>query len=378
MPDHARDACLLTDLVRIPSVSQSEADASAFFVDWMRKNGFSAHVDGVGNAVGVRGDGEREILLLGHIDTVPGEIPVREDGGRLFGRGTVDAKGPLCAFAAAAARVEPPSGWRVTVVGAVEEEIASSRGARHVVQTRRGSPPTFCVIGEPSRWDRITLGYKGRLVLNAAIRAPMAHTAGEGSLPAEIGVDLWNVVVSWCVGENQRRDATREFDRMSPTLQKIASTDDGTHGRVTLTVGYRLPVGDDPDDVAQRLEAQVVRALDRHHGLEATYDWIGGEIAHRSSKSTPLVRASLRAIRENGGTPRFVVKSGTSDMNVVAPHWPDTPIVAYGPGDSALDHTPDEHLELEEYHRAIAILRTMLSGLMTLPSCHPAVSAVTS
>ncbi|MBI2563293.1 MAG: M20/M25/M40 family metallo-hydrolase [candidate division NC10 bacterium] len=56
------------------------------------------------------------------------------------------------------------------------------------------------------------------------------------------------------------------------------------------------------------------------------------------------------------------VKSGTSDMNVVGPAW-NWPIVAYGPGDSSLDHTPNEHLDLAEYHQAIAILSRVLALL---------------
>lgn len=36
------------------------------------------------------------------------------------------------------------------------------------------------------------------------------------------------------------------------------------------------------------------------------------------------------------------------------------PIVAYGPGDSSLDHTPNEHLDLAEYHQAIATLARVL------------------
>jgi LysW-gamma-L-lysine carboxypeptidase len=50
-------------------------------------------------------------------------------------------------------------------------------------------------------------------------------------------------------------------------------------------------------------------------------------------------------------------------MNVVAPHWPDTPIVAYGPGDSSLDHTPNEHLDLNEYLRTIEVLAAVLENL---------------
>ena len=75
-----------------------------------------------------------------------------------------------------------------------------------------------------------------------------------------------------------------------------------------------------------------------------------------------MVRAALAAIRAEGGTPRFVVKTGTSDMNIVAPEW-GCPSVAYGPGDSSLDHTPDEHISLVDFQRSIVILRSILEQL---------------
>ena len=97
------DACaerLLRDLVAIPSPSCQEAEASAYLADWMRSSGCKqAYVDEAGNAIGIIGSGPRELLLLGHIDTFAGFPAVRQAGRKLFGRGAVDAKGPLCAFA---------------------------------------------------------------------------------------------------------------------------------------------------------------------------------------------------------------------------------------------------------------------------------------
>ena len=87
---------LLRELVSIASPSTQEQAASAYLVDAMRARGYDeAFVDAAGNAVGIWGRGEREIVLLGHIDTVPGHIPVRQEGDLLYGRGSVDAKGPL-------------------------------------------------------------------------------------------------------------------------------------------------------------------------------------------------------------------------------------------------------------------------------------------
>ena len=78
-------------------------------------------------------------------------------------------------------------------------------------------------------------------------------------------------------------------------------------------------------------------------------------------KKNALVRSFLRAIRTSGGRPVFKKKTGTSDMNILA-EW-QCPIIAYGPGDSTLDHTTREHLDLDEYEKAIKVLTSALMAL---------------
>ena len=93
------EAATLTGLVERYSPSGSERGAAEWLVECMKALHFSeAFVDEAGNAVGVIGAGPKQALLLGHIDTVPGEIPVRVEDGNLYGRGSVDAKGPLTWF----------------------------------------------------------------------------------------------------------------------------------------------------------------------------------------------------------------------------------------------------------------------------------------
>jgi [amino group carrier protein]-lysine/ornithine hydrolase len=356
---------LLEQLVSIPSLSGEEDAAATALVAWLREHGWEAARDEAGSAVGVRGAGPNELVLLGHIDTFPGTVPVRRDGNCLYGRGSVDAKGPLCTFAAAASAVDVPSDWRITVVGAVEEESTTSRGARHIVQQRvAATAPRYVIIGEPSRWDRVTLGYKGRLHLKANLRYPYSHSAGTGRLPAEAAVDLWRAIEGLCRERNEDRP-TREFDRLTPSLLSIATEPQGAFGSAALHMGFRLPLADDPDTLEQDLRAFLnARISGAPSGTELDTTFSGAEVAHQAEKGTPLVSAFLRGIRQEHGSPRFVVKTGTSDMNVVAPAWPDTPIVAYGPGDSALDHTPNEHIELDEYLRAIGVLERVLRVLL--------------
>jgi len=39
------------------------------------------------------------------------------------------------------------------------------------------------------------------------------------------------------------------------------------------------------------------------------------------------------------------------------------PSLVYGPGDSALDHTPNENISLQEYGKAIIVLKSALNSL---------------
>ena len=346
--DNQADA-LLQGLVEQYSPSTQERPAVACLVAQMQALGFRATIDGAGNAVGEMGAGARTVLLLGHIDTVPGFIAVRREDNILYGRGSVDAKGPLATFVAAAARAGALDGRRVVVVGAVEEEAATSKGARFLLDKLA---PDAVVIGEPSQWDRVTTGYKGRLLAYYTLAREIGHTAGPDGSVCEAAFAFWRDAVAHADAYNAGR--RRMFDRLAPSLRTMHAEDDGFVQTATLKLGFRLPPGIDVD----ALEA-ALRAL----AGDADLRFAGREAAYRAARSTPLARAFVRAIDAEGGRIQFKVKSGTSDMNVVGPVW-QCPILAYGPGDSSLDHTPHEHIDLNEYHKAIAVLTRVLRTLL--------------
>jgi LysW-gamma-L-lysine carboxypeptidase len=345
------EVSLLEGLLKIYSPTGQEAEAVHYLVAQMRATGFEAFVDEAGSAVGVVGEGEETVMLLGHIDTVPGFIPVARDGDKLAGRGAVDAKGPLACFVAAAARWGKmefrPTGRRVVVIGAVGEE-GDSRGA-HYLKARYH--PAFTVIGEPSGWEKITLGYKGSAWFEYRVKRTLAHTSAKDESACEAAVAFWNRVAAWAAARNGA--GQKVFEQVSPTLRGMSSGSDGFTESAELKFGVRLP----PRMSVEDLDAALRGLLDR-----AELARLDGVPAHRGEKNTPLVRALVAAIRKAGGTPGFTLKSGTSDMNVVAPVW-RTPIAAYGPGDSSLDHTPEEHILISEYQRGIQVLTEALVGL---------------
>ena len=347
------DVDLVHGLVAIPSFSRHEGEAVEWLVAQLAERGFRATVDDAGNAVGEIGDGAHHVILLGHIDTVPGEIPVRIEGDELVGRGAVDAKGPLAAFVAAATR--PPAGVRVTVVGAVEEESPTSAGARY--RAALGAPD-WCVIGEPSGWDAITVAYKGRLALRVTLTRHARHGAAPGPTVAEEALAIWQHARA---GASTRVDASRAFDRLDCRLEGIrAGNDDGMSERAELRIGYRLPPGIDPRELEREAEGLIRNGAGSAPDASAVaIETVGMEEPVRTARTSPLARAFARAIAEAGGQATFKEKSGTSDMNILAPAW-GCPMVAYGPGDSRYDHTPLERLSLVDYARSIRVLRGVL------------------
>src|SRR5260370_8447950 len=112
-------------MLAVGSVSRQERELGQWLVSRLRAMGFAARRDEAGNVIAFWGSGPREVLLLGHMDTVPGFIPVRREGNRLFGRGAVDAKGPLAAAITAVSRQPAGAASRSTTTPALHEDATS-------------------------------------------------------------------------------------------------------------------------------------------------------------------------------------------------------------------------------------------------------------
>jgi LysW-gamma-L-lysine carboxypeptidase len=363
------EVSLLEGLLKIYSPTHGEAEAVEYLAAQMKALGYEAAIDEAGNAVGVIEGPEvtgairsHEIMLLGHIDTVPGFIEVRREGDVLRGRGAVDAKGPLACFVTAGALAGKAPGRKITVIGAVGEE-GDSRGAKFLMQSRlQAAPtlqvtptlltpqaaPTMLIIGEPSGWERVTLGYKGSAWYEFTAKRTLAHTAAQSESACEAAVGFWNRLTARAAAMNASKP--KMFDQLLPTLREMHSDSDDFVESARLKFGLRLPPG---------LGVEALTAMVSEAAQPDQIELLEGVSAYRAEKNTALVRAFLAAIRAEGGDPGFTVKSGTSDMNLVAPIW-NCPTVAYGPGDSALDHTPEEHILISEYQRAVRILARVL------------------
>lgn len=341
-------AGLLRGMLEIPSPSYQERSLADYLVEAMKELGFQAHIDGVGNVIGVieRGDGPT-VMLLGHTDTVPGQIPVRSEDGRLYGRGAVDAKGPLATMiCAAAGAVDFPG--RIVVVGVVEEETPRSRGAMAIRATH--ARPDALIIGEPSGWSSVVLGYKGKLDLRYTVKCSATHPSNPVPKASELAVACWDTLVD-LLGPDASHGV---FDKPGATLVQV----NGDLTSATADLSIRIPPGFDVDELVSTLRERLPAG---------TIDVLNSVAACRVGRADPAVRALVSGIRRLHAQPRLAVKTATSDMNTLAEVW-DIPMATYGPGDSSLDHADDEHIVLSDYMRGIDVLTIALSELAHLPA----------
>ena len=336
---------LLIKLVRIPSVSGNEGACAKQLKTFFERHDREVWIDEVGN---VRAPADDGVLLTSHMDTVPGDIPVRieeTDGEEvLWGRGSVDAKGPLAAMATAA--VETGASF----IGVVGEEV-DSEGSRYVV-AERDDEPDVVINGEPSGWDGITLGYRGLLGGTYVHTSESGHSSRPENNAIQDGIDWWNRVDE----EFAHDEWVPVFERVTakPTAFEGGVSDDGLSVEATMEVQLRVPPEYTVDEV---------REIADGHLDGGTVNWYDKVEPVMESPRTDVARAFRATIRKQGGDPRMLRKTGTSDQNVFADHW-DVETVSYGPGDSDLDHAPNEHLELSEYDKSVAVLEAVTERLL--------------
>ena len=328
---------LLQEVVEIRSVSGSERACAERIQAFFEENDREAWIDEAGN---LRAPADDSVLLTSHMDTVPGEIPVRVEDDVLWGRGSVDAKGPLVAMAIAAVKAG------VSFVGVVEEETTSA-GARHLVENR--AAPDAVINGEPSGWDAITVGYRGILRGEYTARTDVGHTSRPEPNAIQQAIAWWSgVEETFAEGDCP----TVEQVTPKPLEMSGGTSEDGFDFEALIDAQFRIPPGKSVEEVRETVEGITDGRIDWSDAIEPVME----------SPRNPVATALRRGIRSLDGDPSHLRKTGTSDMNVFAQAW-DVPMATYGPGDSSLDHTPNEHLPLAAFDSAIEVLTEAADSL---------------
>jgi LysW-gamma-L-lysine carboxypeptidase len=357
---------LLTNLLGIYSPSGKEESISDFLVEKMKQLGFHVRKDGIGNVIGEIGDGEPTILLCGHMDTVAGHVPLRLEKDKIYARGAVDAKGPLAAMIIAATTVAQDSMFNAKIiVASVVEEEATSRGVKHLIKD--GISADYSIFGEPSGVGNITIGYKGNLHLKINFKTETGHSSTpwlyENAL--DKSYELWRRIQNSLPPVETQKSP---FYAVTACLTKMTG---GTANSVIpfeseIHIDLRVP----PPLTANKVFTDANKVIEKY---QADNPKVQLKVAIEDSnepfevdKSSPLVKALSASIRKVLKTPATLLrKTGTGDMNILGRAM-NAPIVTYGPGDSHLDHTKDEHIIISEYLAGIEVYKATLLKLAEL------------
>jgi len=359
--DYAVD--LLTRMVKIYSPSGKEEEISRFLADEMKKLGFRVRRNEVGNVIGEVGEGSPVILLCGHMDTVEGEIPVRVEDGQLYGRGSVDAKGPLAAMIVAASKfVADGFPGKILVVGVVDEEKGGT-GIKHFVES--GIQPDYAIFGEPSGLEKIVFGYKGIVTVKISVETPSGHSAAPWLFDNAIekAMEFWRQIRKLHLREEKLKS---RFYSITSCLTGIKGGNNSASfipSHCEIYIQLRIPPQLTPEVVFDEVKRKINRYKATNPKVTVAVEMVDVAKAFEADRRSVIVRALAWGIRKTTlNYASFSRKTGTGDMNVLG-NALKIPVVTYGPGDSRLDHTPNEHIDIQEYLKSIEVLKKALKKL---------------
>jgi [amino group carrier protein]-lysine/ornithine hydrolase len=315
------------------------------------------NIDNVGNVIATKGSGRPVILLCGHMDTVPGRIPVRIENGYLYGRGASDAKSSLIAMLLAASEF-PKQRGTIIFAGVVDEE-GNATGIKELVRSK--TTIDYAIFGEPSGISNITIAYKGRFAFRLTCDV---GTSAHASAPwlaknsIEEVYDFWQAIQLEIGRLDSRSDKS---SKVNCSLTEISggSSHNVTPQKCKITVDIRIPTTNTSRKI-QELVASIVKEVSIKKNVRATYRVEDMTEPFEADHTSPLVRAlSLSIIDVCRKRPILLRKTGTGDMNILGNAF-RIPVVTYGPGDPHSSHTVDERISIAEYISSIEVYNTTL------------------
>ena len=315
------------------------------------------NIDNVGNVIATKGSGRPVIMLCGHMDTVPGRIPVRMEYGYLYGRGASDAKSSLIAMLLAASEF-PKQRGTIIFAGVVDEE-GNATGIKELVRSK--STIDYAIFGEPSGISNITIAYKGRFAFRLTCDV---GTSAHASAPWLAKNSIEEVYDFWQAIQLEIGRLDSGSDKSSKVTCSLTEISGGSSHNVTpqkckITVDIRIPTTNTSRKI-QELVASIVKEVSIKKNIRATYRIEDMTEPFEADHTSPLVRAlSLSIIDVCRKRPILLRKTGTGDMNILGNAF-RIPVVTYGPGDPHSSHTVDERISIAEYISSIEVYSTTL------------------
>ncbi|HEQ79062.1 MAG TPA: M20 family peptidase, partial [Euryarchaeota archaeon] len=247
------------------------------------------------------------------------------EDGYIYGRGTLDMKGPCAAFMAAAKELSKQD-IPVGVILTTDEET-TMHGAKAVVKGWSGPVPDFVLVCEPTAF-RAMLEEKGAFHFTVTARGKPAH----GSMP-ERGINALDAVIE-----------------VKDRIEAVAKTMNDT----TVNLGV-LEGGDKVNMVAQNARMELdVRFPPQYSqdDLEQLFFCIGASNGARVEFATNQYLKPWKAVESKG---LELIKELAGGYLYIAPYATEAvifedmcPCAVFGPGEPVGAHEVDEYILLED------------------------------
>ena len=369
---------LARDLIRAVTVNPPgrEARAAAVAIPWLERHGFAVTTyeprPGRVNVIARRPGAEPGPTLLwcGHLDVVAAGDPSAWphppfaavlDGGRLYGRGAVDMKGPVAAAlgaAAALARLGGPRRGTLVLALVADEEAMGRHGAGWLA--RRGLlRADGAIVGEPTRLHLVR-AQRGAAWIHLRLRGRPAHAA-----TPHLGASAVAAAARLVLALEERVGDVFHPLLGPPTavVGRIRGGDSPNRvpERCDLVVDRRAVPGETEEGVRREVEALIGEVLRRHPGVTATitrWRWAEPAETPEDAAVVQVVRAAVRAV--TGQDPPEAGTVAVTDMRYLV--RAGIPTVIFGPGRPDLAHAPGEFIPVEELAEGALLYAVAFAG----------------
>ncbi|MEC5322905.1 acetylornithine deacetylase [Aurantimonas sp. A3-2-R12] len=352
---------ILEKLVSFPSVCGS---SNRDIVDWIARY-LESHAVTVAVLPGPEGDRANLFatlgppdgagyLLSGHMDVVPAQEPewesdpfrLRQEGRRLYGRGTTDMKGFLAAVLASVPVLQTVDLKRPVHLAFSYDEEAGCRGVPHLLSQlpELCAPPSGAIIGEPSGLQGVR-AHKGKAAARVVVRGRAGHSSrpDQGANAIHVMAEVLSCAVT---AANAMGDGPFDPDFEPPcSSMQIGKV----HGGQALNII--------PDLCVAEIEARAIPGvppttlLEPLRAFARTLSADGIEVKWEPLSTYPALslpaNAPLAALLEKlTGRPSLAAVSFGTEAGLYQQAGIDS--IICGPGDIGRAHKPNEFILIEE------------------------------
>lgn len=359
----------MRDLISYPSVTGSEGLIKSYLERTFRDIGLDTSVQHVDsdryNVIGKLGEGPVKLMLCTHQDVIPSldedkwtthPFEAVSKDGRIYGRGSTDAKGSMAAMMEAVSRLKDKEfSGSVAIAAVVEEETGRSIGARKLLEAYQ---PQACVIGEPTELE-VAIAHKGALRPSITIHGTAAHASSpDRGVNAIIYMGKLLITLnSYAYRVRRNRDLLLGRSSSEATMIIGGERINVIPEQCTVCIDRRLVANESIDWAYEDLRKVILRFSKRYR-LKVDMELLSSYPASKTDENEPIVKLATGVLGE------FGVKSTPVGFPAGCDMWAfrskGIPTVVIGPGSIRQAHVIDEYIEASQLNRAADVYENLL------------------